>query len=170
MECMICKTNEAKVHLTQIVGDKVQKVDLCEECAKKKGVNDPQGFSLADLLLGLGASQEISSGQTEADELKCPGCGFSQADFKKSGRLGCSACYTTFSAGLETLLKTMHKGTRHCGKVPHSLKRTRDLSTLATSLQKKLEKAVAEEDFEAAAKLRDEIREVRQRLGQAYTP
>ena len=59
MLCIICKQNQAKVHLTQIVGDKMQKVDLCEECAKNKGVNDPAGFSLADLLLGLGASQEM---------------------------------------------------------------------------------------------------------------
>ncbi len=59
MLCCICKEKEATVHLTQIAGDKMQKVDLCEECAKTKGVNDPTGFSLADLLLGLGASQEI---------------------------------------------------------------------------------------------------------------
>ena len=100
MLCMFCKQNPAKVHLTQIVGDKMQKVDLCEECAKQKGVNDPAGFSLADLLLGLGASQEISSGE----DVKCPNCGFTQADFKKAGRLGCSQCYTTFAAGLESLL------------------------------------------------------------------
>ena len=49
MLCMICKQNEAKVHLTQIVGDKMQKVDLCEECAKTKGVNDPAGFSLVKI-------------------------------------------------------------------------------------------------------------------------
>jgi protein arginine kinase activator len=57
MLCSICKEKEATVHLTQIAGDKMQKVDLCEDCAKTKGVNDPTGFSLADLLLGLGASQ-----------------------------------------------------------------------------------------------------------------
>ncbi len=45
MMCCVCKENEAKVHLTQIVGDKMQKVDLCEECAKQKGVNDPAGRS-----------------------------------------------------------------------------------------------------------------------------
>ena len=78
MLCMICKQNDAKVHLTQIVGDKMQKVDLCEECAKTKGVNDPTGFSLADLLLGLGASQEIEQAAGGA-ELKCGRCGFTQA-------------------------------------------------------------------------------------------
>ena len=59
MLCCICKEKDAKVHLTQIVGDKMQKVDLCEDCAKKKGIDDNTGASLADLLLGLGASQEI---------------------------------------------------------------------------------------------------------------
>src|SRR3954465_4174592 len=120
MLCCICKDKEATVHLTQIAGDKMQKVDLCEECAKTKGVDDPTGFSLADLLLGLGASQEIEQ-SAGGGELKCPNCGFTQADFKKAGRLGCSECYNVFSEGLESLLKTMHKGTRHVGKRPHTV-------------------------------------------------
>jgi protein arginine kinase activator len=53
MMCCLCKEREATVHLTQVEGEKMQKVDLCEECAKTKGVNDPTGFSLADILLGL---------------------------------------------------------------------------------------------------------------------
>ena len=59
MQCSICKEKPATVHLTQIVGDKMQKLDLCDDCAKAKGVNDPAGFALADLMLGLGAAQEI---------------------------------------------------------------------------------------------------------------
>src|ERR1700741_4341566 len=111
MLCCICKEKEATVHLTQIAGDKMEKVDLCEECAKNKGVNDPAGFSLADLLLGWGASQELEQGAGGA-EVKCSKCGFTQADFKKAGRLGCAECYTTFEEGLEGLLKTMQKGIR----------------------------------------------------------
>jgi protein arginine kinase activator len=163
MLCCICKEKEAKVHLTQIVGDKMQKVDLCEGCAAQKGVNDPAGFSLADLLLGLGASQEIEQA-SGGGEVKCPNCGFSQADFKKAGRFGCSECYQTFGEGLETLLKTMHKGTKHVGKVPHSLQQSRDLTEKLKTLQKKLEKAVAEEDFEQAAQMRDEIKLTREKL------
>lgn len=141
----------------------MQKVDLCEECAKTKGVNDPTGFSLADLLLGLGASQELeqSSGGVE---LKCPRCGFTQADFKKAGRLGCSDCYKTFAEGLDGLLKSMHKGTRHVGKVPESLRQTRDLSDRLKQLQKKLAKAIQDENFEQAAQLRDEIKQMNAKL------
>ena len=167
MQCCVCKEREAKVHLTQIVGDKMQKVDLCEECAKQKGVNDPAGFSLADLLLGLGASQEMEQAAGSSD-LKCPHCGFTHADFKKAGRLGCSECYVTFAEGLEGLLKSMHKGTKHTGKVPPSLQQTRDLSDKLKSLQKKLDKAVAEEDFEQAAQVRDEIKATKEKM--AETP
>jgi protein arginine kinase activator len=159
MFCSICKEKEATVHLTQISGDKMQKVDLCEECAKTKGVNDPAGFSLADLLLGLGASQEIEQAAGGV-ELKCPRCGFTQADFKKSGRLGCPDCYTTFAEGLEGLLKSMHKGTRHVGKVPEAMRQTRNVSDQLKTLQKKLNKAVEDEDFEQAAALRDEIKQM----------
>src|SRR5882762_5366936 len=168
MLCCVCKEKEATVHLTQIAGDKMQKVDLCEECAKQKGVNDPAGFSLADLLLGLGASQEMEQA-TGGTEVKCPACGFTQADFKKAGRLGCAECYKTFAEGLEGLLKTMHKGTKHVGKVPQSLQQSRDLADRLKTLQKKLDKAVADEDFEQAAQVRDEMKVTKDKLGEVST-
>jgi len=164
MLCCICKEKEATVHLTQIAGDKMQKVDLCEECSKTKGINDPAGFNLADLLLGLGASQEIEQAAGGV-ELKCPRCGFTQADFKKAGRLGCPACYRTFADGLEGLLKSMHKGTKHVGKVPEGLRQNRDLTERLKTLQKKLAKAVEDENFEQAALLRDEIKQMNVKLG-----
>jgi protein arginine kinase activator len=160
---MICKKNAAQVYLTQIEGDKMKKVDVCEECAKHKGLNDSAGFAIADLLLGLGASQEMAEA-SGGQGIKCPACGFTDADFKKAGRLGCSQCYISFADGLETLLKTMHKGTRHVGKTPHSFKKSRDLSDRLKSLQKKLDKAVLEEDFEQAAGLRDEIRSTKEQI------
>jgi len=162
MLCNFCKKNEAKVHLTQIVDNKMQKVDLCETCSKEKGVSDPTGFSLADLLLGLGAAQEMEKGPGGA-ELKCPHCGFTQADFKKAGRLGCSECYTAFAEGLEGLLKSMHKGPKHVGKVPQSLRQVHDFAERVKSLQKRLEKAISEEDFEQAASYRDEINQLKQK-------
>src|SRR6266511_3043419 len=159
MLCDICKQNVATVHLTQMVEGKTKKVDLCEACSKEKGVDDPTGFSLADLLLGLGAAQEMAQAAAGSD-LKCPACGFTQADFKKSGRLGCTECYKTFADGLEGLLKSMHKGTRHVGKVLEGLRQTRDLSDRLNVLQQKLAKAVQEENFEQAAALRDEIKQM----------
>ena len=162
MLCDICKQNPAKVHLTQIVDGKTKKVDLCEACSKAKGVDDPTGFSLADLLMGLGAAQELEPASAPPGGLRCPACGFTQAEFKKTGRLGCADCYRTFAEGLETLLKSMHKGTRHSGKVPAALQASRDVEDRLRSLQKKLEKAITAEDFEQAAVLRDELKQLRE--------
>src|SRR6059058_2840785 len=106
MLCDVCKCNDATVFLTQILEGKMHKVNLCDACSKEKGVQDPTGFALADLLLGIGAAEEIEKG---APTQKCPVCGFGQSDFKKTGRLGCSACYVTFAEGLNALLKAMHK-------------------------------------------------------------
>ena len=133
----------------------MQKVNLCDACSKEKGVQDPTGFALADLLLGIGAAEEIEKGSPSQ---KCPVCGFTQADFKKTGRLGCSACYGTFGEGLSTLLKAMHKGTQHVGKLPQRATRQMELSDKMKALNTNLEKAVAEENYEDAASIRDQIK------------
>jgi protein arginine kinase activator len=157
MQCDVCKTNKASVYLTQIVKGKMQKVNLCDDCSKAKGVDDPTGFALADLLLGMGDSKEIE--KTPALQ-KCPVCGFTQADFKKTGRLGCSACYDTFAEGLTQLLKAMHKGTEHVGKIPERAFRSQRLAARLDELQKNLNQAVLDENYESAASLRDEIRQL----------
>ncbi|KAB2644887.1 MAG: excinuclease ABC subunit B [Verrucomicrobia bacterium] len=156
MNCDACKASQATVFLTQIVDGKMQKVNLCEACSKEKGVTDPTGFALADLLLGLGAAQEMERGGTVQ---KCPTCGFSQADFKKTGRLGCGACYQTFSEGLATLLKGMHKGTEHIGKIPARALQSIQRDSQVRTLQRDLRKAVAAEDYESAARLRDQLKQ-----------
>lgn len=157
MNCDVCKQNQATVFLTQIVDGKMQKVNLCESCSKEKGVTDPTGFALADLLLGLGAAQEIEKG---SGVTKCPSCGFSQADFKKTGRLGCAVCYDTFADALDTLIKGMHKGSEHKGKVPMRLARTIEREQQLKELQRELRKAVTDENYESAAQLRDRIRTI----------
>jgi len=162
MVCDVCKTNQATVFLTQIVDGKMQKVNLCESCSKEKGVTDPTGFALADLLLGLGAAQEIEKSGTLQ---KCPACGFSQADFKKTGRLGCSLCYDTFSEGLNSLLKAMHKGTSHVGKIPARLMESLQYDATMKSLQQELDKAVGQENYETAADLRDQIKHLEKKSG-----
>lgn len=157
MLCDLCKQNVATVHLSQLVDGKTKKIDLCEACSKAKGVDDPAMFSIADMLLGLGAAQELEQAAT-ASEVRCPNCGFTHADFKKAGRFGCSECYTTFADGLDGLLKSMHNGTRHVGKVPQTYRQGQDASEKVKSLQKQLKKAIESEQYEQAAILRDEIK------------
>ncbi|MBI4027219.1 MAG: UvrB/UvrC motif-containing protein [Verrucomicrobia bacterium] len=162
MKCDVCKEAEATVHLTQIVSGDIQKVDLCEACAKAKGVSDPTGFSLADMLLGLGQGEKTTEAGTAAAELRCAACGMTQSDFKKSGRLGCAQCYETFAGGLAPLLKGMHKGEQHVGKVPPSHSDSTAVADRLKALRRDLEQAVKGENFEVAAELRDRIRKLEQ--------
>jgi protein arginine kinase activator len=164
MLCDVCKMNDAAVFLTQIVDGKMQKVNLCEGCSKEKGVQDPTGFALADLLLGIGAAEEIEKGGSST---RCPVCGFTQADFKKTGRLGCSSCYVAFADGLNSLLKAMHKGTSHVGKLPARAQKTLALSDRMKMLTENLRKAVQEENYETAAALRDEIKQLENQLAES---
>lgn len=161
MQCNFCE-KQATVHLSQIIHNKVHKIDLCEECAKAKGVDDPIGYSLTGLLAGLDPAE---SGEPEEmpSSIKCPSCGLTQTDFKKSGRLGCPDCYPVFQKYLEEMLNTMHKGTRHVGKIPVHLRRSIDVTERLRDLEDRLHAAIQEEDYEQAAVLRDEINSLKEK-------
>jgi len=62
------------------------------------------------------------------------------------------------------LLKAMHKGTEHVGKLPERAQRAMELSDRMRALTRNLEKAVAEENYETAASLRDEIKQLEHEL------
>ena len=85
LKCSHCN-KPATVHLTQIINNKIIKIDLCESCAQAKGVTDPSGFSLADFL----NKQQLSSDVKEK-QITCPECGFTTADFRRTGRIGLCA-------------------------------------------------------------------------------
>ena len=158
LKCDLC-SKPATVHLTQIVNNKIHKVDLCEACAQAKGVTDPSGFSLADLLLKASLNPEPTG------DIRCESCGFTQQDFKKTGRFGCPACYNHFGNLLEPLLDTMHKGVHHVGKVPQRALARRSLYERLTQLETDLDQAIKSERYEDAARYRDEISQVRSASG-----
>jgi protein arginine kinase activator len=160
LKCDLCG-KPATVHLTQIIDNKVHKVDLCEECAQAKGVTDPSGFSLADLLVkaSLNPEEVIEGG------LRCEHCGFTQQDFKKVGRFGCPQCYEAFRPLLVPMLGTMHKGNAHIGKVPQRALARRSVYERLTKLEMELDLAIKSERYEDAARYRDEIRQIKQSAG-----
>ena len=142
----------------------MQKVNLCEQCADDKGVTDPTGFSLAELLEGAGTESISKPSVTADDDEKCGFCGFTQADFKKTGRFGCSECYQVFRQGLDSLLEAMHRNTEHEGNVPEhfvdtSPEKSKPDEPLMdiSELNAKLDEAINVEDYEEAARLRDSI-------------
>ncbi len=160
LKCDLC-AKPATVHLTQIVNNKVHKVDLCESCAQAKGVTDPSGFSLADLLLKASLNPEEATGA-----VRCENCGFTQIDFKKHGRFGCPLCYEAFRGIVEPMLDSMHNGIAHSGKVPHRALERKSLYDRLTKLELDLSEAIKSERYEDAARTRDEITQVKQ----AFSP
>ncbi len=166
MLCDVCGKNPATVHLTEIIDDQMNELHLCEECARAKSAQMEQHFGLSDLLAGMAEFEKPEKvKEVEAVSLKCPNCGLTYADFKKIGRLGCSECYTAFKKYLMPLLKRIHGSNIHFGKTPLKLaakaaaRKKPDLQDLRASLQK----AIASEAFEEAARLRDQIRELEKR-------
>ena len=162
LKCDLCG-KPATVHLTQIVNSKMHKVDLCEACAQAKGVTDPGGFSLADLLLKASLNPEavgVGPAGAAAGSV-CPDCGFTPNDFKKHGRFGCPQCYQTFAGMVGPMLENMHKGTRHAGKVPVKAIQRRSLIERVSELEAGLAEAIKTERYEDAARLRDELAEAR---------
>jgi protein arginine kinase activator len=197
MQCDVCKQKKATVFLTQIVKGEMQKVNLCESCSKENGITDPMGFSLADKLMGMGYAHGEKI-ETQPQERACPACGMPQTTFRKTGRLGCAKCYTTFGEGLDNLLKAMHKDIRHKGKIPAGRSMAaapppvaetppvpptaaaaappppppppppkkaapvKSLESRLTEMRTAMDAAIAQENFEDAARLRDEIRRLQE--------
>ena len=158
MLCDECEKREATFHYTEIINGVTTELHLCELCAKKRGFTLPAAFSLADLLGGLVEPEQIPSLETE---LSCKNCGFTYSNFKNIGLLGCSQCYSSFHKMLEPLLKKIHGASKHVGKFPGRRKKEKkEKSSDVQLLREKLKDAVAREEFEEAAKLRDRIKEV----------
>ena len=157
LKCSMCG-EEATVHLTQIVNNKIIKVDLCEACAQAKGVTDPEGFSLADLM----NKNDLTPQQSSQPDLVCTDCGMETSDFRKTGRLGCAGCFSVFATVLRPVLEDMHVGVDHKGKVPENAVSRLSVSEKLRTLEAALESAIVEEAYEDAAKCRDEIRELQE--------
>jgi protein arginine kinase activator len=159
MKCDVCQSEDATVYFSQLIEGKLKKVNLCKGCAEEKGVTDPTGFALADMLQGLGQESVAEKRSVPGDRV-CDECGFTQSDFKKTGRFGCSHCYVVFAEGLESLLEAMHKNTEHHGKVPKRYEATKAFRERLADLREQLQGAVSSEDYEEAARLRDAISKV----------
>lgn len=166
MKCENCRKNEASVHLTQIhEGEKVQ-LNLCKECARKKGFSNPLDdvpFPLAEFLAGMVKETAGESG-TRVGDLTCSSCGMQFAEFSRVGRFGCGRCYKSFEKPLEDLLRRIHGSTIHRGRTPRS--RAGAMAPLAEEirLKEELRRAIQEEKFEDAAAIRDRIRTLSSRL------
>lgn len=160
MTCDQCGSDDAVVHLTQIINNQMSTMHLCEKCAAEKGLEvapESVNFPLTDFLAQMGEGS--ASPDEPAEDVQCSFCGLTFQDFREAGRLGCPHCYASFESQLRGLLRRIHGSTQHLGKVylPPEPAAT-DVRRRLETLRRKLQRAVETEDFERAARLRDEIR------------
>ena len=163
MLCDKCKKNPATVHMQQFIMGKKAELHLCQECTFNFSVPDVpialenmfKGFleQMQSKILPMN-QQTASAAPTNA----CTNCGMTGEELKAGGKLGCRECYSSFSDEVVAILKNVQSSTRHTGKFPKRLGKEMLYIRQVGDLRANLSKAIAEENFELAAKLRDEIR------------
>lgn len=167
MICQSCGQRTATTHIKTLVNGQLTETHLCAECAQKKGYGHMfqswNGFgSLLGGLLGEAPAKEVQ---------RCPGCGASFQEISQTGKIGCAQCYSTFRSQLLPVIQRIHGAAQHKGKAPggSALRVTepnRQLVAVEESpideKKRLLKKAVEAQDFEQAAVLRDQIKEMEQ--------
>ena len=164
MLCDECGSHPACVHMIKVLnGEKTEK-HLCEKCAASAGeicFSAGIHFSVNDLVKAIFCQEQEESTDTE---LTCPNCGMDFSDFGRSGKIGCNVCYSVFNEQLEPILRRVHGTNTHTGKVPRRAGNQIRLRLAVKGLRKDLEQSVEREDYENAAKIRDNIRLLEKQL------
>jgi len=155
MKCQKCH-NPATLHITEVLGEgQFEELHLCDQCANKY-LYDPQQKGGAK---GGGAEAPGESEETAAlNQRECPQCGIKFVEFRNTGRLGCPHDYQEFREELTPLLENIHGETRHVGKTPRRLAQKKQTQTELMQLRNRLKQAINKEDYEDAARLRDQIK------------
>ena len=133
---------------------------LCEKCAAENGI-EPATALVKSPLGGLFAQLAAPGGpESGGVDLRCPRCGAGLADFRETGRLGCGECWVTFAGPLTDLVRRLHGAARHTGEryIAPGASAPTEPSPQTERLREELREAVAAEDFERAARLRDELK------------
>jgi protein arginine kinase activator len=151
-KCERC-SSPATVHITEVLSEsQFEEHHVCEQCYKQY-VQESQGAPAKALTAESGELEEALFGQQE-----CPDCGIKFVDFRNNHRLGCSRDYQVFQTELMPLLENIHGETKHCGKTPRRYPQTKKAEAELMQLRQRLKRAVDREDYEEAARLRDQIK------------
>lgn len=163
MMCDECGERPATIRLMSIVdGEKVSR-NLCAHClidVKKTMPNlDLPGLDgiLANL---LAAAKQFEPKEEQELDITCPNCGMTHAQFRETGLLGCAGCYQAFEEQLTPVMNRAHGAAQHVGRTPSNVGTDIGQKISIYTLKQQLQKAIAEEEYEQAAVLRDKIREL----------
>ncbi len=165
MLCQNCGKAQATTHIKRVVNGDTTEHHLCSACAGELGYTDMfSGFaplSLSDFFSDfLGDFNKKAIGSKVQ---RCPRCGNSFNDIVRESQLGCAECYRVFFDKLQPSLERIHGRVSHSGKKIEVLREEQKEPTRQEKIEQlksKLQDAISEQEFELAAKLRDEIREL----------
>lgn len=170
MVCEKCQQRPASVHMTKIINGTKTETNLCEVCAHDEnnvGIGLEPKWMLQNIFAEL-FNQAISGNQTfnmaKVKPVQCEHCGFSDVQFSQVGKLGCPKCYDIFENKVDSVLRRVHGNARHTGKIPKRTGGTLGLRKEIEELKQKLQAVVAREEYEIAAKIRDDIKHLETKL------
>lgn len=158
MMCSNCGVQEGVIEVRYMAGSYERTLNLCESCARSQGIHaehirEPRVSDLFSSLLAPGAGMEFDDPSFD----QCSGCGTSWAQLRRSGEAGCERCYSVFAEEISRVLAAQPHDTFHRGSLPDSLETFRTLIVDRENLKERLRRAVEQEEFERAAKLRDDL-------------
>lgn len=166
MKCDICKKENATIHLTEIVNNKITEIHVCDKCAQEKGIETEKiksSLNMTDLLTSL-IPEKSSEFKKEADSkisLQCSFCNLTYIEFRRKGKFGCAKCYDTFKEYIAPVIKKLHGSSQHLGKVPVNLtQNVRDKYSEIKNLKVQLMESIKKEEYERAAEIRDKIKKI----------
>lgn len=162
MKCMKC-AKPATFHITDIERGTPREYHFCDEHARQHltPADEPtEASTIGELAKKLVEGGSVAPRDPSVDRQVCPNCNITFLEFRNSGRLGCPYDYEVFRDELMPLLENIHDETRHSGKVPKRAPRNSQQQTTMIQLRNDLKRAVAAEDYETAARIRDKIRSI----------
>ena len=155
MKCERCGQREATSVFTQTVNGTSKTVHLCSQCAQEQMMSGWfHDFGLGNF---MGLSHNSYAPHAEK---RCPNCGTSLEEIRQTGLVGCAKCYETFAPELSGTIERIHGASAHVGKIPSTSRTAVQLEGRISELKTRMAKAVADQNFEQAAALRDQIRDL----------
>ena len=156
-QCDLCDKT-AVVHETLLKHGVKKEVHLCEEHAKTAGIALPSQHQPINQILTQFVISHAGK-QARVERSRCGACGLSYAEFRQSGTVGCPDCYEGFETNLTPLIeRAQNGGTHHVGKAPQRAGASIDRQLQIQRLARELDSAVAAEQYERAAEIRDRLK------------
>lgn len=150
-----CCPNPAVVHETLVQNGVRSEIHLCAEHAVERGYILPTSVGPA---LVVGKLLERQPQAPARAARSCPACGMTMQVLRESGLVGCAECYRQFEDELAAIIGRTQEGALvHVGRHPSQASNLIDRAAMRNRMVRELREAVAREEYERAARLRDEM-------------